>query len=322
VDLRLATYERSGVQRVGAVLDDLRTLVDLGAADGRPAFSSMQALIEGGDAALGAAREIVARPPRAALVPLSDVRLLAPVPVPMQIRDFLVSEKLFRQARAANLRVRSRSAPDPEAAFRNGLAAGVCEPPPVWYEQPIYFKGNRFSVVGTEADVRWPAYCELFDYELEMGMFIGRGGRDIGRDDARSHIFGYTVFNDMSARDAMMREMPVGLGPAKGKDFDTGNVIGPWIVTADEIPDPYSLEMSVRVNGELQGRGTLAEMHHKFEDMIVHVSRSETIYPGEFFGSGTIGDGSGQEHDRYLQPGDVIEMEIDSIGVLRNRVVR
>jgi len=320
--LKLATFESAGRQRVGAVLDDLETFVDLAAVANEPGFASMQALIEGGEQSLARARQCVTQGPRSALVKRRDVTLLSPVPVPIQIRDFLVCEKLFRQARAANLRVRSQSAPDPEAAYRAGIESGICEPPPVWFEQPIYFKANRFTVIGTDVDIEWPRYSKLFDYELEMGMFIGRTGRDIRREDARSYIFGYTVFNDMSARDSMMKEMPVGLGPAKGKDFDTGNVIGPWIVTADEIPDPYALEMSVRINGEFRSRGTLAEMHHKFEDMIAHVSECETLYAGEFFGSGTIGDGSGQEHGKYLEPNDLIEMEIEKIGVLRNRVVR
>jgi 2-keto-4-pentenoate hydratase/2-oxohepta-3-ene-1,7-dioic acid hydratase in catechol pathway len=320
--MKLATFERSGQQRIGVVTSDLQNLVDLAQAKVHPALASMQALIDSGAEGLAMAQDIADNASPRMLVALSQVRLLAPVPVPMQIRDFLVSEKLFRQARLQNLRLRSQKEPNPEEAVRQGLEQGICNPPQVWYEQPIYFKANRFSVIGTETDVEWPSYSETFDYELEMGMFIGKTGKNILREDAGSHIFGYTIFNDMSARDAMNREMPVGLGPAKGKDFDTGNVIGPWIVTADEIPDPYNLQMEVRINGKFRSRGTLAEMHHKFEDMIAHVSKSETLHAGELFGSGTIGDGSGQEHGIYLSPGDVIELEIEKIGVLRNRVVR
>lgn len=320
--MKLATFERSGRRRIGAVGADLQSLIDLAAARDHPSFASMQALMDSGDEGLALARDVAASAPSSARVALSQVKLLAPVPVPMQIRDFLVSEKLFRQARMQNLRLRSRTEPDPEEAIRKAVEQGICAPPPVWFEQPIYFKANRFSVIGTEADIEWPSYSELMDYELEMGMFIGKTGRNIRREDANGHIFGYTIFNDMSARDAMNREMAVGLGPAKGKDFDTGNVIGPWIVTRDELPDPYNLGMEVRINGKFRSRGTLAEMHHKFEDMIVHVSKSETVHAGELFGSGTIGDGSGQEHGIYLSPGDVIELEIENIGVLRNRIVR
>src|SRR5690606_22618695 len=114
---------------------------------------------------------------------------------------------------------------------------------------------------------------------------------------------------------------PGGFGPGKGKDFETGNIIGPCIATADAF-DPYSAEMIVRVNGEEVSRGSSATMHWKFEDCIAHTSRSETVYPGEFFCSGTVGGGCGLELDRYLSPGDVVELEVTGIGVLENRIVK
>jgi 2-keto-4-pentenoate hydratase/2-oxohepta-3-ene-1,7-dioic acid hydratase in catechol pathway len=135
------------------------------------------------------------------------------------------------------------------------------------------------------------------------------------------HVFGYTIFNDMSARDAQALEMEGRLGPAKGKDFDTGNPMGPCLVTADEIPDPYNLTMIARVNGEEWGRESSSTMYWKFEDLISYISRSETLYPGEFLGSGTVGNGCGLEHMRFIKPGDVIGLEVERIGVLRNRVV-
>jgi 2-keto-4-pentenoate hydratase/2-oxohepta-3-ene-1,7-dioic acid hydratase in catechol pathway len=320
--MKLATFDYRGSRLIGAVTPEANVVTAFALADNHSAFHDMQALIEGGDEALAFARSIAAAAPAAAVLPLDQVRLQSPVPVPIQIRDFLVSEKLFRQARAANLRLRCKGLPDPEEAFQRGVEQGVCTPPPVWYEQPIYYKANRFTVIGTDTDIEWPAFAELMDYELEMGVFIGKTGRDISKDGARSHIFGYTIFNDMTSRDAMNREVAAGLGPAKGKDFDTGNVIGPWIVTADEIGDPTNLKMSVRINGKFRSSGCLAEMHHSFEDMIVHVSHGETLYAGEFFGSGTIGDGSGQEHGIYLSPGDEMEFEIEKIGILRNRLVK
>jgi 2-keto-4-pentenoate hydratase/2-oxohepta-3-ene-1,7-dioic acid hydratase in catechol pathway len=112
------------------------------------------------------------------------------------------------------------------------------------------------------------------------------------------------------------------MGPTKGKSFDTGNAIGPWIVTADEIPDPQALEVCLRVNGEEWVKNTTAGMIHSFEDMISFVSQDETLHPGEFFGSGTIGGCSGLESDKWLKDGDVVEAEVEKIGVLRNRVVR
>ena len=119
-----------------------------------------------------------------------------------------------------------------------------------------------------------------------------------------------------------MREMQGQLGPTKGKDFDTGNIMGPWLVTADEVPDPYNLTMVARVNGEEWSRGNSGTMHHKFEDMIAHVSADETLHAGEFFGSGTVGNGCGLEQGRFLKPNDVVELEIDGLGVLRNRFVK
>lgn len=188
----------------------------------------MLALIDGGPDALDRARSLAASP-KSVVVPLAGQKLLAPVPEPRQMRDCLCFEKHIRQASAA---MQMRAAPgttvDPDK-----IAV-----PDVWYQQPIYYKGNRFSVVGPEADIQWPSYSKLLDYEMEFCIFTGKGGKNIARENARSHIFGYSIFNDISARDAQRIEMAGTLGPAKGKDFDTGNVIGPWLVTADEIPDP------------------------------------------------------------------------------------
>jgi 2-keto-4-pentenoate hydratase/2-oxohepta-3-ene-1,7-dioic acid hydratase in catechol pathway len=237
------------------------------------------------------------------------------------MRDFLAFELHYKQARARALKIRAATYADPVAAEAELASSDEFRIPPIWYEQPIYYKGNRFSVIGPEADIVWPSYSKKLDFELEFGVFIGKRGKNITRGDARKHIFGYCIFNDVSARDAQYKEYPGRLGPAKGKDFDTGNVLGPWLVTADEIKDPYNLEMTVRVNGEEWGRGNSGAMHHKFEDMIVHVSRDETLHPGEFLGSGTVGNGCGLEHDRWIRPGDVIELEIAGLGTLRNRVV-
>ena len=119
-----------------------------------------------------------------------------------------------------------------------------------------------------------------------------------------------------------MKEMAGRLGPAKGKDFDTGNVLGPWIVTADELGDPYRLTMVARVNGEEWSRGSSGSMHHRFEDCVAFVSQNETLHAGEVLGSGTVGTGCGLELGRFLSPGDVVELEVERIGVLRNTVVR
>ena len=310
--MKLVTFDAGAGPRLGAVIDRDRRVVDLAAAadasHGRPdpALAGMLALIDAGPAGRAAAEALVADPPTEAVADLAAVRLLAPLPEPRQLRDFLCFEEHLRNSFE-------------QAGKRTGRTFEI---PAVWYEQPIYYKGNRFSVVGPDADVVWPRYAEVLDYELELACIIGTGGVDIPRADALDHVFGWTIFNDVSARDAQLKEMAGQLGPAKGKDFDTGNVLGPWIVTADELGDPHSLTMVARVNGEEWSRGTSAAMHHSFADVIAFVSQSETLHPGEVLGSGTVGTGCGLEQGRALSPGDVVELEIERIGVLRNRIVR
>lgn len=331
--MKLVTFKTpDGVKRIGAVRDDLKTIADLKAGatalgvDPGHAFDSMLALIESGDTGLNVARQVYAfasgLEQGPAIVDLQTVKLLAPVPIPQQMRDFLAFEQHYKQARARALKIRAATYPDPVSAEKELATSDEFNIPPVWYEQPVYYKGNRFSVIGPEADILWPKYSQKLDYELEFGIFIGTRGKNITRENARSHIFGYCIFNDMSARDAQYREYPGRLGPAKGKDFATGNVLGPWLVTADEIKDPYDLKMIARVNGEVWGGGNTGTMYHKFEDMIVHASNEEVLQPGEFFGSGTVGNGCGLELDRWIKPGDTIELEVSGLGVLRNRVVQ
>jgi len=229
-----------------------------------------------------------------------EVRLLAPVTRPRVIRDFLTFEGHMLTA---------------------GKALGRAQIPPVWYEVPAYYKGDPDTVVGPDTTVLWPHYCEKFDFELELGMVIGRRGKNIKKDEAGRYIAGYTIWNDYSARDQQMKEGPLGMGPSKGKDFDTGNAVGPYLVTADEL-DVRNLKMTARINGEVWTDSSTAGRQFSFEDLIVHVSQSETIYPGELWGSGTTTGGSGLELDRWLKPGDVVELEIEGIGILRNRIER
>jgi 2-keto-4-pentenoate hydratase/2-oxohepta-3-ene-1,7-dioic acid hydratase in catechol pathway len=284
----------------------------------------MQALIEAGEPGLAFARETADEAARTGrgVVPAASVRLLAPLPVPAQMRDFLCFEKHLVQAFAQTRQLRASRAPDPAAALAEMERNGTFSVPKVWYERPIYYKPSRFAVCGPDYEVTWPAYSQTMDYELEFACVIGKPGRDIRREDARGHIFGYTIFNDFSARDEQAGEMLGMLGPGKGKDFDGSNALGPCIVTADEIPDPYALDMTVRINGEVRGAGNSSEMHWKFEDCIAHVSRSETLHSGEILCSGTVGNGSGLEIARMMEAGDVVELDVQRIGVLRNRVLR
>jgi 2-keto-4-pentenoate hydratase/2-oxohepta-3-ene-1,7-dioic acid hydratase in catechol pathway len=312
--MKLATYLHEGAAQVGVVLADRV----LGLADA--GFHSMMTLIEAGPAGLERVRRLVAEQGEepAGSVPLGQVTLLAPVPVPAQIRDFSVFPKHIRQSSAGMMRLAALAKGDNAAAEAVQVPEEV---PSVYRRQPVYYFSNRFSVVGPEANIVWPRYSKVMDFELEFGVFIGPGGKNIARGDAARHIFGYTIYNDFSARDAQLKEMQSRLGPTKGKSFDSGNAMGPWIVTPDEMPDMRRVKMSVRVNGETWASGSSADMLHDFADMIEWVSRDETLYPGEFFGSGTMGNGCGLEQGRFLADGDMVEAEVDGIGVLRNRVV-
>ena len=309
--MKLVTFELpTGERRIGAMLPGETRIADFTAGTGAPWARDMLALIDGAEAALAEARACLAVP--RVTHELAAVRLLAPLPEPRQMRDFLCFEKHLRQARTQRHLFGITSYPTDPAKV---------DVPRIWYEEPVYYKCNRFAVVGTGADVICPSYCKMLDYELEFGIILGKRGNNIKRENAREYVFGYLIFNDFSARDQQMREMQSQLGPTKGKDFDTANVMGPWLVTADEVPDPYALTMMARVNGEEWSRGSSGEMHHKFEDILAHVSRDETVYPGEFFGSGTVGGGCGLEQGRFLKIGDVVELEVSGLGLLRNRVV-
>jgi 2-keto-4-pentenoate hydratase/2-oxohepta-3-ene-1,7-dioic acid hydratase in catechol pathway len=230
---------------------------------------------------------------------MDDVRLLAPLARPRVLRDFLTFEGHMKGAYRALGR----------------------EVPALWYEVPAYYKGDPDTVVGPDAVVPIPQYCEKFDFELELGMVIGRRGKNIPKAEAESYIGGYTIWNDFSARDQQMREGPLGMGPGKAKDFDAGNAVGPYLVTPDEI-DPDNLTMIARINGEVWTNAMSGGRQFSFPELIAHVSQSETIHPGELWGSGTVTGGSGLELGRYLQAGDIVELEIAGIGTLRNQVVR
>jgi 2-keto-4-pentenoate hydratase/2-oxohepta-3-ene-1,7-dioic acid hydratase in catechol pathway len=227
---------------------------------------------------------------------VSGARLLAPLR-PRSLRDFLAFEGHLKNA----LPRLGRAIPDE------------------WYATPAYYKGMPDTVIGPGDEIPWPPWTDHLDHELELAAVIGRRVRDVAPGNAAACIFGYTIWNDVSARDVQSRELPVGMGPGKAKDWDGSNVLGPCIVTADEL-DAAGLAMRVRVNGELWGEDTSAHMHHTFADMIAYASRSQTLYPGEVLGSGTAAGGSGVELDRRLAPGDEVELEIDGIGVLRNRI--
>lgn len=320
--MRLVTFDTGdGTARPGALLGDGDKVVDLSRAT-EGAISSIQGLIDSGEAGLELARRSERGASVETILDRSGIRLLAPIQPPIQMRDCLCFETHLKQAFQQARKLRARQFRDPEAAEAEMERKGILSVPQTFYEQPIYYKANRFSVVGHEADVIWPSYSKFMDFELEFGIYIGKPAVDVRKEDARPYIFGYTIFNDFTARDAQTAEMGGSLGPAKGKDFDTGNPMGPCLVTADEFGDPYDKTMICRVNGEEWGRGSTSSMHWSFEDLIQHISASETLYPGEFLGSGTVGNGCGLEHMRFLSHGDVVELEVEGIGILRNRIVK
>ena len=327
--MRLVTYTDSqGVPRAGAFINQDLEVLDLQAAcrhvHGAPnaALDSVQALIDGGDPALELARALLARCPGAAVRQRADVKLRAPIQPPPQMRDCSCFELHLKQSFAAARRARAMRETDPEAALKAMNTSADERVIATFNRQPIYYKCNRFAVIGADDNVIWPSYSKALDFELEFGCYIRKPAKDVKRENARDYIFGYTIFNDISARDAQAIEMGGMLGPAKSKDFDTANVMGPCLVTADEIEDPYNLTMIARVNGEEWGRGNSRDMRWQFEDLIAHISRSETLHPGEFLGSGTVGNGCGLEQLRYLKPNDVVELEIEQIGILRTVVVK
>jgi fumarylacetoacetate (FAA) hydrolase len=219
---------------------------------------------------------------------LEDVRLLAPVPRPPSVRDAYAFEEHVKNA----ARVTGRP--------------GV---PDEWYELPVFYFSNPAAIFGPDDEILFPAGSEELDYELEVAVVIGADGA----------IGGFTIMNDWSARDLQRKEMKVGLGPAKGKDFATS--LGPVVVTPDELGD-LRLAMVARVNGEERSRGNMGDMYHSWEAILERAAANTQLVPGDVIGSGTVGSGCILEHGdgRWLQPGDVVELEVEGIGVLRNRI--
>jgi len=219
------------------------------------------------------------------------VQLLAPLPRPNSIRDFMLVEE----------------------HVQNSFGSV----PPEWYTMPIHWKGNPDTVYGPDDEIPWPYYTGKLDFELEVAAVLGRPAHRVSVQEAQDCIVGFTIFNDWSARDIQLREMSVGLGPAFGKDFATS--MGPALVTADEF-DVTTARMSARVNGETWTSGSLGTMLYTFAEAISALSAEQPLHPGDVFGGGTIGRGCGYELDRWVQPGDVLELDVTGIGVLRNTV--
>lgn len=291
--MKYARVELDGGERVGVVDGDVVRLF--------PAATDLLTVAVAREAPGTDAESVV----------LDGVRLLPPVR-PASFRDFVAFEEHVQGA----------------AALTGDAATAIA----VWNAQPTYLYGSPHAVVGSGAPVAAPPGSQALDFELEVGVVIGREGRDLTPDEAADHIAGYVVVNDWSARDIQRHEMKGGLGPAKAKDFAT--TIGPWLVTPDEL-EPVrvghrlNLRMSVSINNVEFGSDLLAHMGWSFEELISHASRSAWVRAGDLLASGTCAGGSlaeawgrtGRQEPPPLQPGDVVTMTVERLGTITNPVV-
>ncbi|OIK10924.1 fumarylacetoacetase [Bacillus sp. MUM 116] len=304
--MKFVTFEKSDKTiRAGLLVND-EYVVDMFEAASNELPAHLLEFIEHHDKYMKKAAELLSIPVNDhSVYQLRDIRLKAPLPVPKSFRDFYAFEQHVKTARE-----------------NRGL-----EMIPEWYEIPVFYFSNHLAIKGPEEEIVIPADCEWLDYELEMACVIGKEGRNIPAEEADKYIFGYCILNDWSARDLQRKEMKVGLGPAKGKDFATS--IGPWIVTKDELEHlrlgkGFNLSMRAHVNGVLLSEGNMKDIHYSFAEMIERASQGVTLYPGEIIGSGTVGTGCilelGQKMHRWLMAGDLVELEIEHMGVLRNTI--
>ncbi|WP_404477085.1 fumarylacetoacetate hydrolase family protein [Novosphingobium sp. BL-52-GroH] len=283
--MKLARFEIKQVARLGVVVDDTVVPLDSLGVD----FSDMVALIEAGPGAL----ERIARALDAGEgdpVPLAKVRLLAP----LRPRKFLGLGMNYRrhadEARALGI------------AFPDGQ---------------MWFNKQTSCINGPYDDVAQGVTGKL-DYEVELGVVIGAAAKSVGEGEASAHIFGYLVVNDVSARDWQFQSPTITLG----KSFDTHGPIGPWIVTADEIPDPAILDVRCLVNDEVRQSSNTEQFIHSIPAQIAHLSTAFTLEPGDILATGTPeGVGAALQPPRFLAPGDVVRCEIAGIGFIENRIV-
>ena len=241
----------------------------------------------------------------------SEFVFLPPVVRPHSFRDFFAFEEHAKAVRG-----------------KAGGAPAEAKLPEAWYETPAFFFANHNALVGHNAAVAAPVGAVELDFELELGVVIGRGGRDIAAARAWEHVAGLTIINDLTARDFQRGEQAVGLGPAKSKDFATA--VGPWLVTRDVFADRIdgewlTLEMIARRNGRELSRGNVASLYHSIPRLIAQASRDADLFPGDLIGTGTVGTGSlldlgAEKAGGWLKPGEVIELEVERIGVLRTRI--
>ena len=299
--MRLASINLGG-QVLGAVVED-------GTAYPLPRRLTVADLVERGlEWALYVGNE--ARTGRG--VPLDRVTFELPYKPP-SIRDFVTFESHVEGVRRSI-----------------DHAVGV---PEAWYDAPTFYFTNPHALYGPGQPITRPPLSRALDFEMEVAAVLGRSGSDLTEHEAKDAIFGYTIFNDWSARDLQSREMQTGLGPAKGKDFASS--IGPWIVTADELDDRHdahgflALDCRVSVNGEQVGHDALSNMHWTFAQMIAYASRDSVVQTGDLLASGTTGGGgclaelwgrNGEQTPPPLEPGDEVSITVEGIGTLAGKV--
>ena len=309
----LGSFDEDGVLH----LAHAAAILGLPDADRAP-LATMESLLADWDRGLALARSVAERaaafPPGDRAAPLlaatrhaaDAVTIHPPVAHPPSVRDFYAFEAHVKNARA-----------------RRGLTVA-----PEWYEFPAFYFSNPGALVGPDAEVARPSWTEALDYELEIACVISSRVRNVRAEDWRDVVAGFTILNDWSARDVQRKEMAVGLGPAKGKDFATS--LGPALVTLDELDprlagDRHDLAMEARVNGRVLSRGNAKDLHYTFGQMIARASQDVYLFPGDVIGSGTVGNGCllelGPETHPWLKPGDEVTLSIDLLGSLTNRIV-
>ncbi|WP_163700519.1 fumarylacetoacetate hydrolase family protein [Mycolicibacterium agri] len=285
-DLRAAEGRR--LRRAGATTEAAKAI------SGVYFPSSLTAALGAGQEFLRRVEQAIDEPDEKAVLPLGGLKW-APAIDPPAMLDFAAFEQ----------------------HLVNAHARGKKELGDVFYERPVYYKMDPNTVIGHDDVVPWASESSYMDYELELGLVVGTEGSDLEPATAQEHLLGVTVLNDFTARDVQAREMPSGFGPAKGKDFATA--LGPWVTTLDEL-DINDLTMVARVNGEEWSRGSTSTLTWSIGELLAYASRSGKLVPGEVIGTGTVGLGCGLELYKSLQPGDVVELEIEGIGLLRNTI--
>jgi 2-keto-4-pentenoate hydratase/2-oxohepta-3-ene-1,7-dioic acid hydratase in catechol pathway len=295
--VKLVTYRTDGNSRAGLWLKDDRILDIAQAVGSSIEAGSVLALIAGGESAVAALRRLDADPPAAAIVPAGTARLLAPIPRPAK-NVFCIGRNYVDHIK--------------EGARALGNDLKLPEVPQIFTKPPT-------AVIGPDADVRLdPKVTKRLDYEVELGVVIGKGGRDIPRERAFEHIFGYTIINDVTARDLQRRHEQW----FKGKGLDTSCPMGPWIVDKDELGDPTRLQLSLTVNGEERQRARVSQMIFDIPTLISALSAGLTLEPGDVIATGTpSGVGFAMDPPQYLKDGDLMVCTIEAIGSLSNRIV-